>query len=183
MVKPNSFSLLRWGLFFHPGPTLPSWARITYLSLLLPLQPGRGNHTSLTSQRPKSTACILHTHSQGWFHGRRRRRRKALILAKSSLTSPDLEPHVGAVLMFPFQFWTTFLHLWGEMWARAYSKLCFRSSLVGCDLIWIPKKDKNLLSILIHANVFFLKLGDVIGMWNCWANQRISTALLFWTVW
>lgn len=81
VVKPNSFSLLHWGLFFHPCPNLPSWARITYLSPLLPLQPGRGNHTSLSSQRSKSTACVPHPHSQGGFH----RRKKALVLAKSSL--------------------------------------------------------------------------------------------------
>lgn len=96
VVKPNSFFLLRWGLFFHPGPTLPSWARITYLSPPLLLLPGRGNHTSLRSQCPKSTVYVLHPHSQGWFHGR-----------KNYLFSWLGTPH-EAVLTSPLQFWTTF---------------------------------------------------------------------------
>lgn len=169
MVKPNSFFLLHWGLFFHPGPTLPSWARITYLSPPLPLQPGRGNHTSLSSQRPKSTVCVLHPHSQGWFDGRKKLSSQPRALF-SWLGTPR-----GAVLTSPLQFWTTFLHLWGEMWARAYSKLCFRSCLVGCDLVWIPKKDPILLSILIHAKV----------RWCDWDVKLLSQTkdflnLLFW---
>lgn len=60
VVKPNSLSILSWGLFFYPGLALPSWARITRLSSPLVPQSGWGNHISPSSLRPKSTTCIIH---------------------------------------------------------------------------------------------------------------------------
>ncbi len=148
----------------HPGPTLPFWARITYLSPPLLLQPGkRKSHFSeFTTPNPPSASSIP-SHKDDY--GRKNSH------PSQELSSPDLEPHVGVSWRLHSSFEPLLLHLWWEMWARAYSNLWFRSCFVGFDLIWILKKDPILLSILIHAKV----------RWCDWDVKLLSQAKDFLT--
>ncbi len=103
VVKPNSFFLLCWCLFLHPGPTLPFWARITYLSPPLLLQPGkRKSHFAefttpkIHRLRPPSPL----TRMISW--------KKKFSSQPRALFSWLGTPR-GGVLTSPLQFWTTFI--------------------------------------------------------------------------